>query len=496
MVEQSANDMNQIREQRKDVENQVGVSGQKIKELDAGHQTLVEKILGMENGVPNRLEDLTKLDASLRAKLSALESINDRIVRISTTASLEKKIHNAEHRLDQLSKEEIQSVGQHLEEQRRTSNSDTERRLADADAGSQQPLKKLLEVKKDVEGKESINIQETKKADAERQRSEAKAKEDLDANAAANARAIADFKDQLGETIAQRVKSTETTKSVKEVQVLTERIQSEDLENQSDLTDQKIKEPDAGNQNLLEVLSMVSSPSSNTVDTASNKEEEYAFLLLSRRESSKVLQTGQEINELTSSGFCTTSATVYASSVLDPHLAEVSQEGKCAVLTLEGEELTVTKVRVGDMPGRTKSPMVCFSLDRDTSGLLTKENRLLKDRERPTHRQVSAARQQEADEEEELFYGDSSSDGRGDTLGEGERKVDEDQEQEAGWRQHLRSASATYGLTTVRANDFPHLPDVLADATRRHPDRTETPRGLDSTLSPLTELLLVFLPTT
>merc|ERR1711971_882099 len=51
MVEQSANDMNQIKEQLKDVENQAGLSGQKIKELDAGHQTLVEKISGMENGM-------------------------------------------------------------------------------------------------------------------------------------------------------------------------------------------------------------------------------------------------------------------------------------------------------------------------------------------------------------------------------------------------------------------------------------------------------------
>ena len=298
-----------------------------------------------------------------------------------------------------------QRLSQHLEEQIRTNNSNTERRLAEADAGSQQLLEKLLEVEKDVEGKvrdnassvqnqlinldaenknnaqmlvtlqESVNIQvqETKKVDAERQRSEAKAKEDLDANAAANARAIADLKDQLGETIAQRVKPTEdrlnelngdikamhgtleqfedaidkrintdvmlrienlekdnqkalgdlqsqigesisqrmkpsedklrevdgeisglhktvaifesrhveTTKSLKEVTVVTERIQTQvndqgqkmaeqsandlnrindrlqDMENQSGLADQKIKELDAGNQNLLEkVLGM------------------------------------------------------------------------------------------------------------------------------------------------------------------------------------------------------------------------------------------------
>merc|ERR1719219_1572432 len=100
MVEQSANDMSQIKEQLKEVENQAGVSGQKIKELDAGHQTLVEKVLGMENGVADRLEDLAKADASLLAKLSALESTNDQTVR-AATADLERKIHDAEHRLDQ-----------------------------------------------------------------------------------------------------------------------------------------------------------------------------------------------------------------------------------------------------------------------------------------------------------------------------------------------------------------------------------------------------------
>merc|ERR1719347_1707555 len=226
MVEQSANDMNEIKAQLKDV--------------DAGYQTLVQKVSGMENGVADRLDDLAKADASLLAKLSALESTNDQTVR-AATADLEKKIHDAEHKLDQSSKAEIQSVCQHLEQQMRTNNSNTERRLAEADAGSQQLLEKLVEVEKDVEGKvrdnassvqnqlinldaenknnsqmlvtlqESINIQvqETKKVDAERQRSEAKAKEDLDANAAANARAIADLKDQLGETIAQRVKPTE-----------------------------------------------------------------------------------------------------------------------------------------------------------------------------------------------------------------------------------------------------------------------------------------------
>ena len=390
MVEQSANDRNEIKAQLKDV--------------DAGHQTLVQKVSGMEKGVADRLDDLAKADAPLLAKLSALEFTNDQTVR-AATADLEKKIHDAEHKLDQSSEAKTQSVCQQLEQQMQTNNSNTERRLTEADAGNQQLLEKLLEVEKDVEGKvrdnassvqnqltnldadnknnaqmlvtlrESINIQvqETKKVDAERQRSEAKAKEDLDANAAANAREIANLKDQLGETIAQRVKPTEdrlsevngdlkamhgsrgqfedaidkrintdvmlrienlkkdnqkalgdletqigesisqrmkpsedklskvdgeisglhktvavfesrhveTTKSLKEVTVLTERIQTQvndqgqkmaeqsandlnrindrlqDMENQAGLSDQKIKELDAGNQSLLEkVLGM------------------------------------------------------------------------------------------------------------------------------------------------------------------------------------------------------------------------------------------------
>ena len=142
MVEQSANDRNEIKAQLKDV--------------DAGHQTLVQKVSGMENGVADRLDDLAKADASLLAKLSALESTNDQTVR-ATTDDLEKKVHDAEQKLDQSSKSEIQSVCQHLEQQTQTNNPNTEKRLAEADAGSQQPLEKLLEVEKDVEGKNQTN---------------------------------------------------------------------------------------------------------------------------------------------------------------------------------------------------------------------------------------------------------------------------------------------------------------------------------------------------
>ena len=89
MVEQSANDMNKIETQLKDV--------------DAVHQTLVQKVSGMENGVAEKLYE--------------------------ATADLEKKIHDAEYKLDQSGKAEIQSVYQHLERQMQTNNSNKEEEL-------------------------------------------------------------------------------------------------------------------------------------------------------------------------------------------------------------------------------------------------------------------------------------------------------------------------------------------------------------------------------
>ena len=124
MVEQSANDRNEIKAQLKDV--------------DAGHQTLVQKVPAMEIDM---------------AGLSALRSTNDRTLGAAAD-NLERRVHDAEQKLDQSSESEIQSVCQHLELQTQTNNPNTEKRLAEADAGSQQPMEKLLEVEKDVEGKD------------------------------------------------------------------------------------------------------------------------------------------------------------------------------------------------------------------------------------------------------------------------------------------------------------------------------------------------------
>ena len=121
MMEQSADELNQIKYRLCDFENQAGLSDQKIKELDLGNQTLQERVLQIENQVADKLEDLSKTDASLLAKINGIESNN---------------------------KADIQTLSEHIDDQVRTNNSSWERRLSEVDTGSQQLLEELLKVEK------------------------------------------------------------------------------------------------------------------------------------------------------------------------------------------------------------------------------------------------------------------------------------------------------------------------------------------------------------
>merc|ERR1719419_1729922 len=359
MIEQSTNDLNKIKEQLQDLENLSGVSGQKIKDLDAGNQNLLDKMLGMENEVASRLDDLANSDASILAKINGLESNNDQTI-LALTSDLEKKVIDTENRLQNSTKSDIQSLSEHLAEQIRTNNSTTERRLAEADTGNQQLLEKLLQVEKDVEGKlvdnasslqnqlsnldtdnknntqlivslqESMNIQaeEVRKVDADRQLAASKAKDDLDATVAANAKAIAELKSDVDDSIHQRIKPTEdklketdgaiqvlnqtvaifesrhveTVEKLKEVTVITNGIQTQikeqeqkmveqsasdlhlikeqmsNIENQVGISGQKINELDIGNQNLQDKI--------HSIDTGLNdklkKQEEMDDSLLNK----------------------------------------------------------------------------------------------------------------------------------------------------------------------------------------------------------------------
>jgi len=76
MVEQSSNDLNQIRNQIQDIENQNGISSQKISELDPGNQALLEKLLGLKKSICEKMEEHDKTDDSLLSKINGLQTDN------------------------------------------------------------------------------------------------------------------------------------------------------------------------------------------------------------------------------------------------------------------------------------------------------------------------------------------------------------------------------------------------------------------------------------
>ena len=67
MVEQNSNDLNQIRIQIQDIENQNDISNQKITELDNGNQSLLKKLIGLEKS----------MGGSLHSKINSLQKDND-----------------------------------------------------------------------------------------------------------------------------------------------------------------------------------------------------------------------------------------------------------------------------------------------------------------------------------------------------------------------------------------------------------------------------------
>ena len=70
-----------------------------------------------------------------------------------------------------------------------------------------------------------------------------------------------------------------------------------------------------------QVVTTFQLPGTTDMWTVFSGGEEHAYLILSRAESSMILETGQEINELESSGFLTSSPTVFAGTNIIPCLS-------------------------------------------------------------------------------------------------------------------------------------------------------------------------------
>uniref|UniRef100_A0A8C3UGI6 Cleavage and polyadenylation specificity factor subunit 1 n=1 Tax=Catharus ustulatus TaxID=91951 RepID=A0A8C3UGI6_CATUS len=179
--------------------------------------------------------------------------------------------------------------------------------------------------------------------------------------------------------------------------------------------------------------------------------ERHGFLILSREDSTMILQTGQEILELDTSGFATQGPTVFAGNlgqgqfivqvsplglrllqgvtqlhfvpvdlgspivhcaVADPFGVLLSAEGHLATFTLKGDTYGGRAPRLALLrpPVSHQSRVTALCLYRDVSGMFTTESRA--PREEPPPRPHAEAETDSVDDEEEMLYGDSGGSGR------------------------------------------------------------------------------------
>merc|ERR1719167_946460 len=276
MIEQSANDLNQIRDQLRDIENQAGLSGQKIQELDRDSQTLQEKVLGIENQVTDRLDDLVKSDASIMAKINGLESNTNQNIN-QLTINLEKKMADTENKIHL----EIESVNKQTEDL--TNN--LEEQLGN--------IEDVMDKKINTDIMPRIGHLDNIVSDNDK---------DVKSRIASNTKAISDLQTEVAQSITDKLKPTEdkinnldttiqdvnktlaifdgrhleTVEKMKEMTVITNNIQVQikaqeqkmieqsandmnqirdqlrDIENQAGLSGQKIQELDRESQTLQE----------------------------------------------------------------------------------------------------------------------------------------------------------------------------------------------------------------------------------------------------
>merc|ERR1712170_300696 len=121
---------------------------------DTGNQALLEKLLGLEKSIGEKMEGLDKTDDSLLSKINGLQTDN-----AQNLADIRKDLDNKLAENDknwQVEHDSIRSetniLNQHLEEVR-SLHLATDKRIVEMDAGNQQLLEKLLGVEKDLDGK-------------------------------------------------------------------------------------------------------------------------------------------------------------------------------------------------------------------------------------------------------------------------------------------------------------------------------------------------------
>lgn len=218
--------------------------------------------------------------------------------------------------------------------------------------------------------------------------------------------------------------------------------------------------------------------------TVHKNDEKHAFLILSQEDSTLILQTGQEINEVENTGFFTDGPTVYACNLgnnkyivqvtstnvrllfgpqqlqnipldmgspivhcssADPHLAVLAADGQVMTLTLRETKTTVRLMILKS--NLASSPAVTtLCLYRDLSGLFT--NRIPEDFTNIPEPVIDAEITKETDNEDDLLYGD-------DTIFEMPTvttNIKQTRTIKNWWKKYMQDVKPTYWLFLVREN--------------------------------------------
>merc|ERR1712106_101425 len=237
ITEKSTNDFNEMKSQIQVIQNDQDKSSKRIKELDNGSQSLLEKLISLEKDVGERCDDLDKTDENLLSMITKLGNDNNTQVEDMKT-DFSFRINDLDKRSvenDHATKTETTMLKHDLESVV-IQNTLMLTKISGMDNGNQQMLEKLLSIETDFNGKvvgisdntddlklmiinvdsetknnsqglisiqESLNIQaeQVKKVESERQKSAEESNKTFVDKIDANAMAVADLRKGLSDSI-------------------------------------------------------------------------------------------------------------------------------------------------------------------------------------------------------------------------------------------------------------------------------------------------------
>ncbi|XP_043489722.1 cleavage and polyadenylation specificity factor subunit 1 isoform X1 [Polistes fuscatus] len=239
----------------------------------------------------------------------------------------------------------------------------------------------------------------------------------------------------------------------------------------------------------------------NDNQTKTESEGSHAFLILSQEDSTMILQTGQEINEVDQSGFSTQGSTIYAgnlganryivqvtqmgirllqgieqiqhmpldlgcpivhASCADPYVTILSEDGQVMLLTLrEGRGSARLHAQAANLLFRPQIEALCAY--RDVSGIFTTQLSENSDDDIPEeeHNVEEPPIVNNIDNEDDLLYGDAPAFQM--PVPPHTKNIDGTTKKALWWQKHLQEIKPTYWLLVYRDNgtlEIYSLPDL------------------------------------